>query len=200
MFYKVLGVFISVLSLSLYLYYFVHVSVEDHTYISDNLHNILFFRISASILLVAQHILLAFYFYEFKSSQKYFCFTGILFILVTLGGWFLLTAIYTSPWHMIGFSIFVSGLFVYWIIIFILDQMQLIADHEEYVIFLSSFIFCILYCIFYVSYNSISWFYEHIGMIFLNCAFIYFFMQHNADPTHKIMIQKQYNRVIPVVI
>lgn len=53
------------------------------------------------------------------------------------------------------------------------------ADNQEYLYFGAAAVFCIAYCILYVWYNNISWIYEHIGMIFLNCANIYFFIHHN---------------------
>lgn len=194
--YEVIGILVSLTSLGLYLGYFMNISLVDQSYISDNLHRDLFFRGFATTLLCIQHVLVVLYFLRFWASHRYISACGIAFVLVSQSGWFLLISIYTMPWHMVGFSIFVSGIFVYWTIIFVLDQLQMFEDHQEYVIFLASFAFCILYCIFYVSYQQIAWFYEHIGMILFNCAYLCFFLRHDTDPWKPVIAQRLYAPVL----
>ena len=194
--YQTIGTSISVVGFVLYVYYFVNVSTHDNSYISDNLHRDYTFRFSVSFVLAVQNLLIILYFFKYRRVSLALCVTGILFVGISQGGWCLLTIIYDMPWHMVGFSIFVSGVLVYWMIILIIDKEQLVVDNKEYLIVLTSFTFCFLYSIFYVLYNNISWLYEHIGMIFFNVALIYFFLHHDPDPLNTVYLDA---RVRPFV-
>jgi hypothetical protein len=193
--YQALGTCVSVVGFVLYVYYFVNISTHDNSYISDNLHRDFTFRFAVSFILAVQNILFIMYFLRFRLVSLALATTGIIFVLISQGGWCLLTIIYTMPWHMVGFSIFVSGVLVYWMVILILDKEQYIVDNKEYIIVLTSFGFCFLYSIFYVLYNDISWLYEHIGMIFFNMALIYFFLHHDPNP-REIMVLVSTQRIV----
>lgn len=194
--YQIIGTVVSVAGLVLYFYYFLGVSLYDHSYISTNLRRDYTFRVLATAVVTIQHILLIMYFSRFRNVKHGMCICGIVFVLISEGGWLTLCCDYTDPTHLIGFGIYVAGLFVYWMIVFVFDRVQFILDDQRFVYFLSAFIFCFIYCVFYVFYNEYAWFYEHLGMIFLSCANIYFFINHDPNPKLVFYVEIEYETVL----
>lgn len=198
--YQLIGTFTSVFLLILVLYYFLSISIVDHSFISDNLHSDYTFRFLSSFAVAVQTILFICYFLRFRLVNLHSCICGVVAVLVSFAGWITLNSDYTMPVHMIGFGIFVAGLLVYWMIIFILDQFQYLTDRQNLVYFIAAFVFCITYCILYVAYNKMAWFYEHMGMIFIGCTNIYFFIYHDPNPFNVFQLETIYKSVITEVI
>lgn len=194
--YQIVGTLVSVMGLFMYFYYFIGIALYDHSYISTNLHRDMAFRVLASTVLTIQHILLICYFLRFRKVKHGMCICGIVFVVISEAGWCTLCSDYSMPTHMIGFGVFVAGLFVYWMVIFVFDRVQFILDDQRFVYFLSAFIFCFIYCVFYAVYNEYSWFYEHLGMIFLSCASIYFFIHHDPNPKLVFYVEIEYESVL----
>lgn len=198
--YQLIGVIISIFLLVLELYYFLSISIVDHSYISDNLHKDFSFRFLSSFAVAIQTVLFICYFLRFRRINIHNCICGIVAVLVSFSGWVTLNCDYTMPVHMIGFGIFVAAALVYWMIIFVLDKFQYITDQQNLVYFIAAFVFCITYCILYVAYNQMAWFYEHMGMIFFGCTNVYFFIYHDPNPSNVLELETIYKSVISEVI
>jgi hypothetical protein len=136
-----------------------------------------------SFTVAAQQLLVVLYFLRFRKSELWLCVFGIVCVVISQAGWILLCCIFVLPWHMVGFGMFVSALLIYWVVIIILDKIEFQSDYRLYIVFALSFMFCFLYSMFYVLYNDISWFYEHLAFIFFCVANIAFFLTHDSNPT-----------------
>lgn len=201
--FQIIGIAVSVASMIIYIYYFMNVSLRDHSYISDNLHRDFSFRVGTTFILVVQSILFTMYFLRFRNVQYGVCITGIVFVVVSLAGWLLLISIYTLPWHMVGFGVFVAALLIYWGIILLCDKLQFQVETTLYFYLFAAFLFVLVYSTFYVFYNDISWFYEHLGMILATICNTYFFIHHDPDPQQVFLercvdINHGRPRIIPV--
>lgn len=199
-FYQLCGISASVLELVFVLYYFLVISAVNHNYISDNLHYDVPFRVIMCLLIIIQHGLIICYFLRFREVKKAIMICGIIAVVVSYAGWVILNCDYTMPVHMIGFGIYVAAALMFWMVIFVFERIQYIADKSVFLYFLSAFIFCLVYSVFYVIYNDLSWFYEHIGMIFLCCTNVYFFVHHDPNPKDVFQMAPVYKPVIPEVI
>jgi hypothetical protein len=180
------GVIISVVNLIFILYFFVDISMYDHSYISTNLERYIWFRVLSTLIITVQGVLVMGFFARFRVVRHVLAEIGIVLVIVSLAGWYTLASVYTHPTHMIGFGIYVTGLFVYWFVIFMFDKIEHFFTARVNAYFLCAFCFGLIYVVLYVTYNDQSWFYEHMGMVFACLANISFFIFHNVDPRETV--------------
>lgn len=189
--YQVIGTVVSLFQAVIIIYYFMNISIYDHSYISDNLNRDMFFRVSIALTIAIQYVLLVLYLWRFIKAEVGLAVTGIVFIVISESGWCLLSSVFTQPSHLIGFAIFVTGLCIAWMCILILNFIQFDHDIRIHILFTLAIVFGLVYSMFYAMYNEISWFYEHIGMIFFTLTNVYFFLHHDPNPKATVWVSEK---------
>jgi hypothetical protein len=180
--YQIIGAVSSIVNLCVFAYYFLNLSIEEKKFISTKLREDFAFRFVVSFNIGLQCILFILFFLKFRIIKLPTCITGIVFVIISFSGWCILASNYTDPSHLIGFVVYTTGLGVYWVIIYVFDRIEFLQEKQNYIFFLSSSVFVVLYCIFYLLNDPTSFMYEHIAMILYSCANVYFFTQHDPDP------------------
>lgn len=184
------GIVVSIVALALYAVYFFSVSINDHSFISDNLNHDLVFRWSTSFCVAVQNVLFIAYFWRFHNVHLPLCITGVVAVLLSEAGWIWLCCVFVPPGHFLGFGLYVSGLLVFWVCIFLFEKIQFFMLSQLYVPFFAAFLFCVTYSLFYILYNDIAWTYEHIAMMLAQMANILFFRYHNPDPEQAFILAR----------
>jgi hypothetical protein len=172
----------NIVSLALFTFFFLQVSAYDQTKISNNLEDYMYFRVTSSILIGYVYLMYILYFTQFRKAKPYSMGAGILLVLESYGGWVLLISIYTDPWHMVGFSMFVAGIVAYWIIVIVLHRLEFFSMREQYMLLFATFAMGVTYIVTYFTCDPISWTFEYIAMLLWHACNILFFIYHDPNP------------------
>jgi len=185
---------LNITSLAIFSYFFLQVSTKDGSKISDNLEDDMFFRVSSSIFIGYVYLMYILYFVRFREAKPYSMGAGIFLVIVSYAGWILLVSIYTTPYHLVGVGIFISGIVSYWIVVLVFHRIEFFNQHEQYMLLFATVCMGITYIILYYVYDPISWTFEYLAMILWHICNIVFFYYHDPNPENLITVQSPHEK------
>lgn len=182
MIFQVIGTSVSVINVLVFLYYFLLTPIDTPQYITNNLYHFIDFRVIVTYILTIQSILYIFYFLRFRVIKLETSITGISFVVLSYIGWCVCASIYTDPTHIISFGTYVAGIAAYWVVLYMLDKVEHIVEKQNYVFIIAAVVFILFFCVLNLMDNHTAFIYEHMAMIFYNCATVFFFLHHDPNP------------------